>query len=1150
MSKSCVPAYNRSLLYAVALALSFAVLTVSAALAWDQMNLVIDNVQRRNYVEQLDTLKNNQRKLIYSLHQIARLHSRLLIQSHKNGRCDTGIVFPGELNRMQGAEANANAAPFITTTLDDTGCASDLPLLRKLSRSLTFSIHNLWNYPEISNYTFDLKGRFLAQSGPSTDAMPISKGDIRNNIASVTAPLQPGIQYLRQTAETSALPFFTGIHRRADGADEVLSIGVPIYDKDRLFAITAIDIERRAFNKVFMPSGRLPGFFVFDTSRPSPILLNSIAAGERPLVQSILTHWHSINTIAHDLSVTAIGHCFYLAETIAGTPWVAVYSFNFGDILAVSESLWMWIGFSMFGTLLLLWSGIYLVNRYMLVPLFMASQRIAASEELNRTIIATAPVGLCMVDLRTIQLLLANDLARSYAERWGQRPDLARSILDAYNAIAGPNATADRNDVQYTELPTPQDIKAPPLLAAFSHVRYQERDVLLCGLSDISVHKEAEAMLQQARQSADEANSAKSMFLATISHEIRTPLHGAMGNLELLENTCLSPSQHSTIGTINRAFFSLLQIINNVLDLSKAGTGQLHLSTDVFNPVALLEDVALTFAPCIAKKNVQFFCLLDGRLPNRLHGDEARLRQIFNNLLSNAVKFTSSGKIVMRADLSDLQADDCAFTVQIIDSGIGISAGDQEKLFKPFQQANHTIAGTFGGTGLGLSLVKNLCDAMGGAIEVNSRPDEGACFTVSLKLPVSNLIKEHAGKKTSDAEAKAEVKTEIKAEMPTQALANVTIALCCNDPLWHQHLCRQLEASGATVHAIAIATDVTPEVAIAAQMPATVIHYDTVLIACQNNQEAIYLPLLMHYPHSRRVLLTPLGPLPPEQQAACIRVSALSQHDLLLAVNPAVDLAPPLLACPLSSEQKAKSDEISKRSYPPHKIQNVSTNAVVANDAEMLNILLVEDDSVNVALAQQQLAVLGYKHIDLAHNGQEALEKCSEQAYQIILTDQFMPEMDGNHLAATLRQKAYPATIIMVTASRPSPKDRENLDAVLLKPVSLEQLRNALSCHCLPSTPIAPTSAPTSSQIILWNAFLQDYTSAMDTLELASREGNRNLCLQQLHKLKGALGILKQPIVKQVTTLERRSKTASFGTMSNAYRELREALDQLIASRG
>jgi two-component system capsular synthesis sensor histidine kinase RcsC len=1136
-SECCFPSYNRRLLYAVALALSFAVLAVSATLAWDQMNLVIDNVQRRNYVEQLDTLKNNQRKFIYSLDQTARLHSRLLVEQPRSDVCDADIVFPGDLDISAGTDSgNLDTEPRIITTLGNRGCASRFHLLRRLAGSLAISIQNFWNYPEISSYTFDLKGNFLAQSHGFPRAAHAQDSTIHEQIAAATASLQPSVRRLYKTVQTPALPFFTGLHQRTSEKDQVLSIGVPIYRKDKLFAITAIDIEHRAFSRVFMQDGRLPGFFVFDTSHTAPVLLNNIGIDERPLVQSVVKHWRSINMTAHDMTATKIGHRFYLAETIAGTPWVAIYSFSFSDIFLVSESLWMWIGFSMFGALLLLWSGIYLINRYMLVPLGLAAQRIAASEEFNRTILATAPVGLCMLDLQTAQILLANDLARSYVSRWGKQPGLGRHILDAYTGITIDSAAAKpERSLLYTELPVPENIDAPPLLAAFSQVRYHNREVLLCGLSDIAKHKEAEAILQQARQSADEANAAKSIFLATISHEIRTPLHGAMGNLELLENTPLSASQHNTIGTINRAFFSLLQIINNVLDLSKIGANQLQLSNDAFNPVSLLEDVARTFAPCIAKKQVQFIFLLDSGLPERMLGDEPRLRQIFNNLLSNAVKFTASGKIIMRADLLELTDGDCSFTVQLIDSGIGISAHNQQKLFMPFQQANNAIADTFGGTGLGLSLARNLCEAMGGAIKVESSEGQGACFTVSLTLPVLPV---QPISDTSEAENFAG--SASRANPMTPALTDVVIVLCCDDAVWRQHLRGQLEASGATV---LIVTADSP-VSLSTSLLTTQMPCDTFLIACQESQEALYLPRLAQYPQARHVVMTPLGPLPPEQHADCIRVSALSQQGLLSAVDPAfkatparrhatVELAP--VSAAINTSRVVNAANIAITPLP----------ATAATTATPLKILLVDDDLVNVALAQQQLAILGYHQIDFAGNGLTALEKCDEQIYQLVLTDQFMPEMDGNMLAATLRKKAYPARIVMITASRPNPADRQNLDAVLLKPVSLEQLRGVLSSHCSPSAPIAALSG----QVILWNAFLQDYADTMDTLELAVRTGERAKCIRQLHKLKGALGILRQPLVKRIATLERRSKTAPLKELMQAYRTLRQALDRLIAER-
>ena len=170
-----------------------------------------------------------------------------------------------------------------------------------------------------------------------------------------------------------------------------------------------------------------------------------------------------------------------------------------------------------------------------------------------------------------------------------------------------------------------------------------------------------------------------------------------------------------------------------------------------------------------------------------------------------------------------------------------------------------------------------------------------------------------------------------------------------------------------------------------------------------------------------------------------------------------------------------------------------------------------------------------------------------------------MPQMDGNQMAASLRQRNYPAIIIMVTASRPSPTDSENLDAVLLKPASLEQLRTLLLRHCssvpktgaastLSATVTSPLPSALSKPSILWLAFLEDYASTMDILETASKRSDKSQCLQQLHKLRGGLGILQEPLTKQVAALENRCKTTSVSKLLPAFRTLRQSLDRLIAA--
>lgn len=1171
---SSVRLQKRAMLYTVALALSFAVLAVTSALAWDQLNEVIDNVQRRIYVRQLDLLKSNQHKLVISLDQIAKLHSRILRSQH-GAICNTGIRFPADPDRRRGnvpatKRADADRIVHFSSTLPDTGCACRRHLLQKLSISIAASVHNLWDDPGIGNYTYTPDNRFLAQAGkqippgailePGTGSGSMSgpvPEDISAEIANTTRHLGPGLQHWAQAKQNPALPFLTGLHSTATAPAQrqVFSIAAPVYSTpDVMLAVTAIDIDRNAFDRILLRGERTPGFFVFDASGGVPALMNHHSDDEQPMLLAISRNWDFLAAGARDLSVTEIGRHFFFVETVAGTPWVAIYCFSLGDILMVSESLWMWISLSMFGALLLLWGGIYLINRYVLLPLNHASQRLVASEQLNRTIIATAPVGLCMLDLQTMQPLLANDLASSYARRWGRRPDLAHSILAAYREIAqqyadearelssaADSAPGARTDaVLYTELPPTQEIGAPPLLAAFSQLWHQGREVLLCGLSDISIHKEAETMLQQARSSADQANEAKSMFLATISHEIRTPLHGAMGNLELLANTRLTAAQRSTIGTINRAFDSLLQIINNVLDLSKAGAGQLHLSSESFNFSDLLEDVARTFAPCIVKKGVRFLFLADSNLPPCLHGDEARLRQIFNNLLSNAMKFTNSGVIVMRADLLAIAPAGCTFSVRITDTGIGISDHDRKKLFVPFQQANASIAGTFGGTGLGLSLVKNLCDAMDGIIVIDSQQEHGTEIVITLTLPVATL---HV--------------SESSAAGPL--LKDVSIALHCTDTSWDRQLRTLLSGHGARVHALYADKGGEEDAEI-------------VLIACQDSDRAAQLLRLAAAParkHSlsnmpaRSVLLTPLGPLRPERRGGNVLISALSRKGLLLALDPT-------FAVPDESRHAGMDgghDELAgyHHRFDVHLPTQVMPQTAALNASQQqrpralpFRILLVEDDLVNVTLAQQQLMLLGYGDIDRATNGLEALEKCRHNTYQLILTDQFMPKMDGNHLAATLRQRAYPATIIMITASRPSPAHRKNIDGLLLKPVSLEQLRSALGNHCpeamqrqaSPPAINTPKLSPAEPHgNILWDAFLQDYAVTMQMLETAVQHGDKLGCAQQLHKLKGALTILREPLAAQVAALERALPATQCTALADDFHLLKLALQALVDAK-
>ncbi|WP_268247097.1 ATP-binding protein, partial [Jeongeupia chitinilytica] len=251
-----------------------------------------------------------------------------------------------------------------------------------------------------------------------------------------------------------------------------------------------------------------------------------------------------------------------------------------------------------------------------------------------------------------------------------------------------------------------------------------------------SDRKNAELALASAKSAADAANKAKSAFLAMMSHEIRTPLYGVLGTLELLGNTVLSAQQKGYLDTIGHSSGNLLQIINDILDFSKIEADQLTLEAAPFDPIALVEGVAMNFAPLARQKGVELYCCLQPDAP-MLVGDRHRLQQVLSNLVGNAVKFTDSGKIVIRLGGSEAEPGRFGLQLQVADSGIGIGKADQAQLFEPFTQADNSTARRFGGTGLGLSICRKLVTLMGGEIELVSELGLGSSFSVTLPLTIA-----------------------------------------------------------------------------------------------------------------------------------------------------------------------------------------------------------------------------------------------------------------------------------------------------------------------------------------------------------------------------------------------------------------------------
>lgn len=423
---------------------------------------------------------------------------------------------------------------------------------------------------------------------------------------------------------------------------------------------------------------------------------------------------------------------FKVSERIPGTDWTLIYAYSPYAILAGLKYRLLTIGALAVVGWLLLWIRIAIYRRKILMPAYERAVRLKESQKLNRALIHTAPVGLSLLAHGDGRVIVDNNVMARYAEQVSA-PPLNQRLWELYRRASEERPNRIRPLIGQ-ELTLGADTQAlTHLLVNFTHVKYRGEAAVLCALLDISAQKKTEQKLREARQAADQANKAKSTFLATMSHEIRTPLNAMIGSLELMGRSPLPAGQRRRLEIVESSSASLLRIINDVLDVSKVEAGQLTFESIPFRCDQLLQDVRDTFAPLAEAKGLALTCEIAPGAAGHFLGDPTRIRQVIANLVSNAIKFTESGHVAIRAGfVQDNEVSEVQF--EIADTGIGMDPAVVPTLFALYTQADSSIHRRYGGTGLGLPLCRRIVEAVQGHISVDTTPGRGTTFTVRWPL--------------------------------------------------------------------------------------------------------------------------------------------------------------------------------------------------------------------------------------------------------------------------------------------------------------------------------------------------------------------------------------------------------------------------------